>query len=447
MHQIKTCRLRLAVLVSLLAGHSLVSALEVEPGVGAGLLYTDNARLAPDNEEDDLVVVGYVGANITEEGGPLRINASAEVIHLNYTDNTFSDKTYPSLRATAGWEQIKGHLDWNVQNFFTQQTVDSVDGVTPDNIQNTNVFTFGPAIILPISARQRITVTPEFRDFYYEDFGDDNQQYALSANWLYRLYRTMGIGLDGGVTRVDYKSGGEAQESGGEAQDYTRTNVHVGVSGSRARSTYSVNLGRTRIDREESSSEGGFTGDLDLSYRLTGHSSARAYLASEITDTSNILLNSETNPENGGFSNVQTSNDVLRDSIMRLTYSYEGATINSHFYGELRDLDYKESQDDRDIREVGADLSYSVTQLLTTGILGTYTRVKRTDIGSRDTRYSITGRLGYNLSRKLKANFDVRYQDQSSNSDLVSEYSEFSTFVSLVYGFARVSRPESRSRF
>ena len=132
---------------------------------------------------------------------------------------------------------------------------------------------------------------------------------------------------------------------------------------------------------------------------------------------------------------------------MRLTYSYEGATINSHFYGELRDLDYKETEDDRDIREIGADLNYSLTQLLTTGILGTYTRVKRTDIGSRDTRYSITGRLGYNLSRKLKANFDVRYQDQSSNSDLVSEYSEFSTFVSLVYGFARVSRPESRSRF
>ena len=100
---------------------------------------------------------------------------------------------YPSLRASAGWEQIRGHLDWNVQNFFTQQSVNSVDGVTPDNIQNTNVFTFGPAISLPISARQGGTVTPEFRDFYYEDLGDDSQQYALSANWLYRMYRTMDL--------------------------------------------------------------------------------------------------------------------------------------------------------------------------------------------------------------------------------------------------------------
>jgi len=184
-----------------------------------------------------------------------------------------------------------------------------------------------------------------------------------------------------------------------------------------------------------------------LSYQLTGHSSARAYLASEITDTSNILLNSETDPENGGFVNIQTSNDVVRNSVMRLTYRYEAARINSYVYGELRDLDYKETPDDRDIREVGADLNYSLTQLLTTGLLGTYTRVKRTDIGDRDTRYSITGRLGYNLSRKLKANFDIRYQDQDSDSGSINDYSELSAFVSLVYGIARVSRPESRRRF
>jgi len=439
MHQIKTCQWRLVVLGSMLAGHSVVSALEIEPGVGAGLLYTDNATLAPDNEEDDLILVGYAGVNVNEDSGPFRVSASADVTHLKYTENSFGDKTYPGLRAIAGWEQITDHLDWKVQNFFTQQRLDSVDGVTPDNIQNTNVFTFGPAISSPISARQRVTVTPEFRDFYYEDF-DDSQQYALSANWLYRLYRTMDIGLDGGVTRVDY-------ESGGEAQDYTRTNIHVGVSGSRTRSTYSVNLGRTRIDREESSSEDGFTGDLTLSYRLTGHSSARAYAASELTDTGNLLLSSETDPENGGFSNVQTSNDVLRYSIMRLTYGYEGAIIRSSVYGELRDLDYKGTESDRDTGEVGADLDYRVTQLLTTGIGGTYTRIKQTDIGSRDTRYSITGRLGYNLSRKLKANLDVRYQNQSSNSDSVSEYNESSVFVSLVYGFARVPHPGVGSRF
>ena len=155
----------------------------------------------------------------------------------------------------------------------------------------------------------------------------------------------------------------------------------------------------------------------------------------------------ETDPDNGGFSNVQTSNNVLRNNRMRVTYGYEDATINSYLYGELQDLDYKGEESDRDIREVGADLGYRLTQRLTTGMLGTYTRTKQTDIGSRDTRYSIMGILGYDISRKLKASLDVRYQDQDGNSDSVSEYSEFSTFVSLVYGFARVSRPESRSRF
>ena len=132
MHQIKIYRFILAVWVGLLAGSSVVSALEIEPGVGAGLLYTDNAALASDNEEDDLILVGYAGVDVNEDGGRFRVSATADVIHLKYTENSFSDQTYPSLRANAGWEQITDRLDWQVENFLTQQSVDSVGGRTPD---------------------------------------------------------------------------------------------------------------------------------------------------------------------------------------------------------------------------------------------------------------------------------------------------------------------------
>ena len=159
----------LIVLVSLLVGSPVVSALEIEPGVGVGLLYTDNARLSEDNEENDLVAVGYAGVSINENSGPLRLNAEAEWIHLNYTRDTFGKQDYPGLRLTGGWEQIRGRLDWQVRDYFTQTVGDSLEGVTPDNIQNTNAFTFGPSIRFPISGRQLVTVNPEYRNFYYED--------------------------------------------------------------------------------------------------------------------------------------------------------------------------------------------------------------------------------------------------------------------------------------
>ena len=46
----------LIVLAGLLVGSPVVTALEIIPGVGAGLLYTDNARLSADDEEDDLIL-------------------------------------------------------------------------------------------------------------------------------------------------------------------------------------------------------------------------------------------------------------------------------------------------------------------------------------------------------------------------------------------------------
>jgi hypothetical protein len=167
-------------------------------------------------------------------------------------------------------------------------------------------------------------------------------------------------------------------------------------------------------------------------------------VASRITDSGNLLLDSQVNPDDGDFSNVQISDNVLRSNIVRLTYRREDVTLDTVVWGEFRELDYEGDESDRDVREVGADLDYRVTALVSTGIFGRYTRTEETDADRRDKRYSITGTVGYHLTRKLRTNFDLRYQNQDSNGGSVDEYSEFSAFVRLVYGFARVERPGRR---
>ena len=91
-------------------------------------------------------------------------------------------------------------------------------------------------------------------------------------------------------------------------------------------------------------------------------------------------------------------------------------------------------------------MDYRVTAALSTGIFGRYTRTKETDTDREDKRYSITGTVGYQLTRKLRTNLDLRYQNQDSKGGLGNEYSEFSTFVRLVYGFARLDRRALRWR-
>jgi hypothetical protein len=435
MWQLKFGRSALILSAGFLLCSPAVFALEIEPGVGAGLLYTDNAELTADNEDDDLVMVGYAGVRIDENNGPFRLNAEAELIHLNYTSGSFGNQTYPALRTTALWQQVPGRLDWQASNYFTQRETDSLEGRTPDNIQNTNVFTFGPDITFPHWGRHTLTLNPRYRNFYYEDEGTDNQQYELPASWFYRMYPTFGVGLSGSVTQVDYDGGDN------RATDYTRRVLQAGLSGTTARSEYSLNLGGTDISRDGSGSTSGASGNLDWLYRMSGFSTARLYISSDISDTGNLLLDSEIDPDTGDFSNVQTSDDVVRNNIVRLTYRRDDAALTTAIWGEYRDLDYEGQESDRDVREVGADLDYRATALLTTGIYGRYALTDEADANGDDTRYTITGTVSYQLGRKLRTTFDLRYENQDSDGGSADEYSEFSTFVRLVYGFARVERP------
>lgn len=208
----------------------------------------------------------------------------------------------------------------------------------------------------------------------------------------------------------------------------------------RARSEFDVNLGATNISRDRFESQNGFTGNLSWLVRLTGHSQVRTYIASELPDANTGLLNASVNPDNGDFSNEQISGDVLRNSIIRFEYLRQDATLNSRLSGELRDLDYKESPDDREVQEARAQLNYPVTALLSSGVAVAYNRIKRTDDNRTDERYEVGGDIDYQLSRKLRSVLDLRYRKKDSTLD-ADEYSEMSAFVSLVYGFGQVSRP------
>jgi hypothetical protein len=429
----RICGLKLGLLSVLLSLTPIASALELEPYVGAGVMFTDNAKLTEKNEDSDQILIGLVGANITEDNGPFRANADTSLSYENYLDNTYGDKHWFNLNADAGWEMIRDRVDWGVRDYFTQTQINNLDSNTPSNAQNTNVFSFGPNITLPLSARQTITLRPLFTDFYYENSDTDNQQYGVTADWLYKLRPDMKTGISGGATTVRY-------DKNDKYPDYSSYNLSGVVSGIRPRSEYRIEMGGTNISRDNVDDQSGFRANIDWLYNITGHSSIRTYAATNLTDSSQQLLNTQIDPGTGDYNNVQTSGDVLRNKIFRVSYIRKDSTLNSNIWTEFRDLDYKESPDDRKVQEIGAELDYQVTAVVTTGIYGIYNNTKETDINRKDKRYATGVTAGYRLSRKLSTRLDLQYRkkDSSSNND---GYTEYSAFLGLVYGIGRPPTP------
>ncbi len=416
-----------ALIAALLVLSPAASALNVETSLGVGMEYTDNARLTPSNEEEDFIANGLVGVSISESTGALTANATASLNHQNYLENTYDNQNYLDLAASARWEQIRDRLAWKVDDYFAQTPIDSLDSDTPDNTQDTNVFSFGPEVNFTITPRNSISLMPLFQDFYYEEDETDNQQYGLSADWLYQLYPTMAAGLTGVFTQVSY-------ENEDLNPDYTISTLQALITGTRSRSEYTLKLGATHIDRDRFENQDEPTGSLDWLLSLSGKSSLRAFVLSDLSSSSNDLYRSATDPDSGDFTNVQVSGDVLRTNSIRLTYRRQDATFNTQLWGQLRDLDYSESPDDRKQQEYGVNLDYPVSSLLTTGMRAVYLKDRQTDEGRTDKEYILGGNIAYSLSRSLRCDLDVQYQQKDSTQS-IDEYNEFRVFAGIVYDF------------
>ena len=172
-----------------------VQAVKVFPSVAVGMQYTDNATLAASNEEDDWIPSAVLSVAVQEDEGPLQMDVTGTLYQEHYLNNTYDDQSDLNLGAAVNWEQVRNRLVWEVNNIYTQTSVNSLGGNTPDNSQDTNVFSIGPNILIPISSRNRLTINPIFQDFWYEETDEDNQRYGVSAAWFYRLYPNTEIGL------------------------------------------------------------------------------------------------------------------------------------------------------------------------------------------------------------------------------------------------------------
>ena len=150
---------------------------------------------------------------------------------------------------------VKNRFSWLVSDYFQQEPINAIDASTPDNLQNSNFFTFGAGINYPVSPRQSFTLRPEFRDFYYETLTTDNQQLSLTLDWNYVMSELTSVGLSGIARTVDYDEPGIA--------DVHFNSIYFVLAGQRARSVYTTSLGTTSVDRDNGQHTSGFAGNLN----------------------------------------------------------------------------------------------------------------------------------------------------------------------------------------
>lgn len=401
-----------------------------EPGVGLGLEYTDNATLVGENKLEDVILVSYVGARLSEDEGALRYDASASLNNQNYTQGTYDNQQRFNLGGRADWAMIKERFNWFLSDYYGQIAVVSLNANTPDNLQNNNVFNFGADINVPITARQNFSLVPQVTQYYYSVLNTDNNQYSLTVNWSYQMFPLTNVGLNLSAKKVEYI---EKDLLGRSIDNITFTTMALVLSSQRLRSSFLTNLGTTTAKRENGEDFTGLTGYLNWLLDLTPRSKFETLVSSEITDAGSVATTIV-----GG--DAQIVADVIRSSVIYLVYSRKDASVNSSISTRYNKLEYSVNPLDRVTRDVDFQLGYPVTPLLSSEVYVNYKQTEELNTNRSDKRFIVGGNLRYELSRKLHGLFDIKYRTKESTL-LIENYQEYTFFISLVYGFGDVQRP------
>lgn len=426
MYCIKTNYCALVFFAGVISNSLTAQAMDIKPNAGLAMQYTNNSTKSADNSESDLLFISSVGASVDSASGSLQLEADTSLRKVNYSHGTFPNQQYFNLNATAGWEMLRDRLDWQIQDFFSQQPIAALSPFTPNNTQDSNVFTFGPNIYFRPSDRQLLTLSPQFRDFYYEIQNIDNQQNALDAIWTYELAKSLDVGFHGGINIVDYLNP--------QIIDNTFRHIHLTISDTWPDYNYRANLGTTHVERDGGENVRGLTGNMRWAYDITQISSLSTYIASELTDANAGLLSSALNPDEGGFTNEQISSDVLRNNVVRFTYLKNDAALITNLWFESRKQVYDFALLDQNAQEAGMELIFPLSAIVSTGINTSYASIDLTDTGRKDNQYSLGGKINYRFSRRFMATADLQYYNVNSSLASLS-YSEVSLLFSLVYDY------------
>lgn len=438
MHRIRLNPVKTSIFAAFMLCNYTTAALEFEPGIGVGLEYTDNATLSADNPVDDLIAIGYLGGSLVQTDGPLRADISAGLDFHRYTQDTFDDNKYFNLNASADWEMVQDRFDWLVRDFYGQRLINTVDPNTPDNIQDSNIFVFAADMFLPVTGRQTITVLPEYRNFYYEFQSTDNQQLSLTGNWDYKLSPLTTVGATGYIRAVEYDEA--------TINDVTFSSVFFTLKSQRVNSDFSTNLGFTDVDRENGQTTEEFAGNLDWVFKFSELSKLRTYMSTDLTDTSSGVLRGTDDPGTGDPNDIQISTDVIRNKVVALEFTRKDRALESTLTGQIRDLNYSESPNDRSIVALRAALNYLVTETFSSGLYARFSNTEFTDIVRTDDNITVGALANYRFTRKLNGTFDLKYRNRDSTLQ-TQDFDEWSAYVNLVYGFGQPLRPTRVGEF
>ena len=356
------------VLLALASGPAPAVAQEVQFAASVGATHSDNiGRVAEDEVSETTATAGLV-LGIERQGSRLGADVAADLQWRNYLDDTYGDEVVGGLAATLVFAVVPDRFTWTIQDNFGQTLVDRRFAETPDNRQNTNFFTTGPDLYVPLGERTRLELSARWSDVAYEDTQADSERYSGTVGFLRVLGPRSNLGLNGTFERIEYDDSTPALDF-----DYDRVSGYLSYGVQGGRTELELRAGYTTVDGALRTYDAPLFG-LTLTRQVGARSTLEFNAGTNLTDSSDVFTRDQMlGGVDAGTGTVVVSQDPLRSDYMSLGLSVEGTRSTLRF-GVNWTKDEQENFTALDRERLGGSvlLTRQMSQRLTARLFGSY---------------------------------------------------------------------------
>jgi hypothetical protein len=430
---------------------------------GAGYIgeYTTNATLSRANQIHDWINTGLLGFGYRELTGDVQAFVQATAEYRNYARGTYPDYTTGIADAFGIWHVAPGQFAWLAEDTYRQLQRTATATATPDNFTNVNVISTGPDVLLRFTPVSALQIGGRVGSVNERGGDADNVNFGYYGRLLYVTSPTTVLSLN--FEQLSVNMANDVAYT-----DYTRYDAFFAISQNTPTSAFSLDLGRTLLQRERGDDLVGNRGRLFWNRQATietGYGlAARAGYGDSGTDllgasrfftgaptSADLLLTSRRTAPPSTLSTLALtggptgtiSGDIYFDKRVDVyVYSgYAGATtVGTGLRGFWQKLDYETTPNDRTEYGGYAEVFRPFYYQLIGTLFANGRRIEFTDIARDDTEWQAGVRLQFRYSADVLIFLEGRHTERSS-SDPAFEYKETRGLISISYSTAPFYNP------
>ncbi len=398
-----------------------------------GYLHSDNINLSSVDPVDEDLLIPRFAFRFSEAGSNVQAQVSGLIEYRNYLGGAFGNELRGTLDGAVDWTLISERLKWSFADNLGLNPVNLREPGTPDNLQQTNVFTTGPTLQFRLGQSTTGLAELRYTDSYAEDtdaFNSGRTSAALRALKDLDPTRRLSGNFEASTIKYDNPT---------LQSDYNRYAGFAGYAQKLSQLDLDVAVGYTWLDFEQGEHASGALVRTRLDWRASPQSTFGLGLYRDISDAATSLASGDAALINGfgGISvgGVTISPDVYTSHRAEARYALETTRISLTSVVSAGRIRYvRDTAIDSDRNEFGAqlDIGYKLRPNLTMGLLAGFAR-RDYLIGDVDTKDTLFGAyLRQQMSRHWGWRMDLGRNEREGRGDSLS-YNEDAAYVRLIY--------------